>query len=72
MSVFLVRVQIVIILNSNSECFGTVDLHLLAWFCLDSRIASEPREISANNAQNHRFAIFQKVMASSEQIWASE
>ena len=50
---FLVRVQIVIILNSNSE-LGPVYLNILAWFCLDSRIASKPRENSTNNAQNNR------------------
>ena len=58
--VILVWVQIVIILNSNSELGGAVDLHLLARFCLDSRIASKPREISANNAQNHHFCDFSK------------
>jgi hypothetical protein len=45
---FLVRVQIVIILNSNSE-LGPVYLNILAWFCLDSRIASKPRKNSAPN-----------------------
>ena len=32
----LVWVQIVTILNSSLKLCGAVDLHLLAWFCLDS------------------------------------
>ena len=55
------------ILNSNSKLCGAAVLNLLAWFCLDTRIASEPRGNIINNAQNNCFVRREtKVMASSE------